>query len=115
VSGRGTRFTSKFWERLHELIDTKLNFSSTNHPQTDRQTERVNQVLEYMLRACVLQYGRIWEKSLPYAEFLYNSSYHEILKMVLFEMLYGRRCRTPIFQNETGERQVFGPDIIQET
>jgi hypothetical protein len=52
---------------------------------------------------------------MPYVEFSYNNSYHESLKMVLFEMLYGRRCRTPIFWNETGERQVFGPDIIQET
>jgi hypothetical protein len=69
VFDRGTQFTLKFWERLHELMDTKLNFSSPYHLQTDGQTERVNQVLEDMLRACALQYGKRWDKSLPYVEF----------------------------------------------
>jgi hypothetical protein len=67
-----------------------------------------------MLRACALQYGRSWDKSLPYAEFSYNNSYQESLKMMPFEMLYGCRCRTPLFWNETGEWKVFGPDILQE-
>jgi hypothetical protein len=51
VSNRGTQFTSRFWEKLHEAMDTKLNFSSAYHPQT----ERVNQILEDMLRACSLK------------------------------------------------------------
>jgi hypothetical protein len=50
-----TQFTLKFWERLHETLDTKLRFSSAYHSQTDGQIERVNQILEDMLRACVLQ------------------------------------------------------------
>jgi transposase InsO family protein len=112
VSNRGTQFTSKFWERLHETLDTQLCFSSTYHPQTDGQTKRVNQILEDMLRACSLQYGRSWDKSLPYAEFSYNNSYHESLKMASFEMLYGHRCRTPLFWSEAGERKVFGPNIL---
>jgi IS30 family transposase len=58
VSDRGTQFTSRFWERLHEALDTQLHFSSPYHLQTDGQTERVNQILEDMLRACTLQYGR---------------------------------------------------------
>jgi hypothetical protein len=91
-----------------------LRFSSAYHPQTDGQTERVNQILEDMLRACALQYGRSWDKSLPYAEFSYNNSYQESLKMASFEMLYGRSCQTPLFWNEIGERKVFGPDILQE-
>jgi transposase InsO family protein len=57
VSDRGTQFTSKFWERLHETLDAQLNFSSAYRPQTDGQTERVNHTLEDMLRACALQYG----------------------------------------------------------
>jgi transposase InsO family protein len=64
VSDRGTQFTSRFWERLHEALDTQLCFSSAYHPQTDGQTERVNQILEDMLRACALQYGRSREASL---------------------------------------------------
>jgi transposase InsO family protein len=58
VSDRGTQFTLKFCERLHETLDTQLHFSSTYHPQTDGLTERVNQILEDMLRARALQYGR---------------------------------------------------------
>ncbi|WVZ81191.1 LOW QUALITY PROTEIN: hypothetical protein U9M48_028602 [Paspalum notatum var. saurae] len=53
VSDRGTQFTSHFWKRLHESMDTKLNFSSAYHPQTDGQTERTNQILEEMLRAFI--------------------------------------------------------------
>jgi transposase InsO family protein len=54
VYDRGTQFTSKFWKRLHETLDSQLRFSSTYHPQTTGQTERVNQILEDMLRACAL-------------------------------------------------------------
>jgi transposase InsO family protein len=54
VSDRGTQFTLKFWERLHETLDTQLHFSSAYHPQIDGWTERVNQILEDMLRACAL-------------------------------------------------------------
>jgi hypothetical protein len=67
-----------------------------------------------MLRACSLQYGRSWHKSLPYAKFSCNNSYQENLKMARFEMLYGRRFQTPLFWNETGEWKVFGPEILQE-
>jgi hypothetical protein len=82
-------------------MDTKLNFSSVYHPQMDGQTEQVNQVVKDMLRECALQYGISWNKRLPYAEFLYNNSYLESLKMAPFEMLYGKMCKTPIFWNET--------------
>jgi transposase InsO family protein len=92
VSDKGTQFTSMFWERLLETLDNQLCFSSAYHPQTNGQTERVNQILENILRACALQYGRSWDKSLAYAEFSYNNSYQESLKMAPFEMLYGRRC-----------------------
>jgi hypothetical protein len=95
-------------------LDTQLRFSLAYHSQTDGQTERVNEILEDMLRAYDLQYGRSWDKRMSYAEFSYNNSYEESLKMVPFEMLYGRRCRTPLFWNETGERKVLGPDILQE-
>jgi hypothetical protein len=114
VSDRGSQFTSRFWKKLHESLDTKLNFSSAYHPQTDGQTERTNQVLEDMLRACALKHGGSWDKSLPYAEFSYNNSYQASLKMSPFEALYGRKCRTPLYWDQTGERQFFGPELIQE-
>jgi IS30 family transposase len=90
VSDRGFQFTSKFWEKLHESKDTELNFSSTYHPQTNGQTERTNQILEDMLKACALKYGKSWDKSLPYEEFLYNNSYQASIKMAPYEALYGR-------------------------
>jgi hypothetical protein len=89
VSDRSSQFTSKFWEKLHESMDTKLNFSSAYHLQMDWQTEMTNQILEDMLRACVLKYGKSWDKSLPYAEFSYNNSYQASIKMAPFEALHG--------------------------
>jgi hypothetical protein len=74
----------------------------------------VNHILEDMLRACALQYGRSWDNSLSYAEFSYNNSYQKSLKMAPVEMLFGHRCQTPLFWNEDGEWKVFGPDIVQE-
>jgi hypothetical protein len=114
VFDRGTQFTSKFWEKLHESMDTKLNFSLAYHPQTDGQTERVNQILKDILRACALKYNQSWDKCLPYGEFSYNNSYEESIKMIPFEFLYGRKCRTPLFWNEPGENQIFGSDILRE-
>jgi transposase InsO family protein len=90
VSDRGSQFTSKFWEKLHESMDTKLNFSSAYHPQTNGQIEGTNQILEDMLRACALKYEKSWDYSLPYAEFSYNNSYQASIKMAPYEALYGR-------------------------
>ncbi|WVZ63978.1 hypothetical protein U9M48_013565 [Paspalum notatum var. saurae] len=114
ISDRGSQFTSRFWEQLHDSLDTKLRFSTVYHPQMDGQTERTNQVLEDMLRACAIQYGTSWDKCLPYAEFSYNNSYQASLKKSPFEALYGRRCRTPLFWDQIGEKQVFGPGIIED-
>jgi hypothetical protein len=71
-------------------------------------------VLEDMLRACALKHGGSWDKSLPYAEFSYNNSYQASLKMSPFEALYGRKCRTPLYWDQTGESLFFGPELIQE-
>jgi hypothetical protein len=114
VSDRGTQFTTWFWQKLHELMDTNLNFNSAYHPQTDGQTERTNQILEDMLRACALKNSRSWDKRLPYVEFAYNNNYQSSIKMAPFEALYGRKCRTPLFWNQTGESQLFGPNSIRE-
>ncbi|KAK1683799.1 hypothetical protein QYE76_044647 [Lolium multiflorum] len=111
VSDRGSQFIEI---QVHEGLGTRLNFSTAYHPQTDGQTERVNQILEDMLRACVLEYGSKREDYLPYAEFSYNNSYQASLQMAPFEALYGRKCRTPLNWSEVGESQVFGPDILRE-
>ena len=58
VSDRGTQFTARFWKSLHKALRTWLDYSPTYHPQTDGQIERVNQILEDMLRACASTYGK---------------------------------------------------------
>jgi hypothetical protein len=115
VSDRGPQFVAKFWEELHKSLGTKLLHSSTYRPQTSGQTERVNQILEDMLRACVLDFSQKWDECLPLAEFSYNNSYQESIKMAPFEALYGRRCRTPLNWSEPGERYFFRPDLVKET
>jgi transposase InsO family protein len=112
VSDRGTQFVARFWEQLHESLGTKLISSSSYHPQTDGQTERVNQIVEDMLRASIMHFDKSWDKCLSLAEFSYNNSYQASLKMAPFEALYGRRCRTPLNWSEAGERTLFGPDLV---
>lgn len=112
---RGSQFTSYFWDSLHhEALGTYLAFSIAYHPQTDGQTERVNQVLEYMLRTCAIEFAADWEKCLPYVEFAYNNSYQFSLKMSPFEAFYGRQCRTPLLWSEAGEGYLFGPDFLKD-
>jgi hypothetical protein len=69
ISDRASIFVARFWEQLHECLGTHLIRSSAYHPQTDGQTERVNQIIEDMIRACVLTDGLKWDKHLPLAEF----------------------------------------------
>jgi hypothetical protein len=115
VSDRGPQFVSKFWEEFHKSLGTKLLHSSSYHLQTSGQTKRLNLILEDMLRACVLEFSQKWDDCLPLAEFLYNNSYQESIKMAPFEALYGRRCRTPLNWSEPGERCFFRPDMVKET
>jgi hypothetical protein len=86
ISDRGLQFVARFWQQLHASHGTHLIHSSAYHPQTDGQTERVNQILEDMLRACVMENQGSWDKDLPLAKFSYNNSYQESLKMAPFEV-----------------------------
>ncbi|WVZ62294.1 hypothetical protein U9M48_012058 [Paspalum notatum var. saurae] len=114
TSDRGSVFVSRFWEQLQNALGTKLIHSSAYHPQTSGQVERVNQIVEDMLRACALTYSTKWDECLPLAEFAYNNSYQKSLNMAPFEALYGRRCRTPLNRSERGERVTFGPDLVTQ-
>jgi hypothetical protein len=67
-----------------------------------------------MLRACVMENQGSWDKDLPLVEFSYNNNYQESLKMALFEVLFRRRCHTPLNWIEPGEKVIFGPDLIDE-
>ena len=96
-------------------MGTQLKFSTAYHPQTDGQSERTIQILEDMLRACVLDFMGSWSKYLPLIEFSYNNSYQSTIGVAPYEMLYGRKCRSPIHWDEMGERRYLGPDMVQKT
>ncbi|GJT01750.1 putative reverse transcriptase domain-containing protein [Tanacetum coccineum] len=115
ISDRDGKFTSHFWKSLHKALGTRLDMSTAYHPETDGQSERTIQTLEDMLRACVLDFGKGWDKHLPLVEFSYNNSYHTSIKAAPFEALYGRKCRSPICWAEVGDSQLTGPEIIHET
>ncbi|GJS53016.1 putative reverse transcriptase domain, ribonuclease H-like domain, aspartic peptidase domain protein [Tanacetum coccineum] len=108
-------FTSRFWQLLRIALGTQLDMSTAYHPETDGQSERTIQTLEDMLRACVIDFGKGWEKHLPLVEFSYNNSYHASIKAAPFEVLYGRKCRSPVCWAEVGDVQLTGPEIIHET
>jgi len=93
VSDRGPQFVSKFWSRLFELLGTKINLSSAFHPQSDGQTERVNQVLEQYLRCFVNYQQDDWVDLLPLAEFTYNNTVHAATKHTPFFANYGYHPR----------------------
>ena len=89
MSDRDTRFRSHFWESLQESLGTRLKFSTSYHSETDRQSERTIQILEDILRACMIDCKGSWEDHLHLAEFSYNNNYQARIKMVPFEALYG--------------------------
>ena len=87
------------------IFGTKPNLSIEYHPQTDGQSERMIQIIEDMLRACSLNFKRSWDDHLPLVEFAYNNSYHSSIGIAPFEALYGRNCRSPLCQDEVGEKK----------
>ncbi|GJR10289.1 putative reverse transcriptase domain-containing protein [Tanacetum coccineum] len=108
-------FTSKFWQSLQSALGTQLDMSTAYHPKTNGQSEKTIQTLEDMLRACVIDFGRGWERHLPLVEFSYNNSYHASIKTAPFKALYGQKCRSPVCWAEVGDVQLTGPEIIHET
>ena len=89
VSDRGMQFTSRFWRSFQKALGTQLRFSTAFHPQTDGQSERTIQILEDMLRACILEFEGNWDQHLSMLEFAYNNSYQSSIHMAPYEALYG--------------------------
>ncbi|GKB96915.1 putative reverse transcriptase domain-containing protein [Tanacetum coccineum] len=104
ISDRDSHFTLRFWQSLQKALGTQLDLSTAYHPQTNGQSERTIQTLEYMLRAYAIDFGGNWDTHLPLVEFSYNINYHSTVK-----------CRTPIAWAEVGESKLIGQEIIQET
>lgn len=93
VSDRDKLFTSQFWKELFKAVGTKLHMSTSYHPQSDGQTERLNRCLEHYLRAMVSQRPNRWAKWLALAEWWYNCTYNSAIKMSPYEALYGVKPR----------------------
>jgi hypothetical protein len=91
ISDRDTNLNSNFWRGLFKGFGTNLNFITTYHPQTDGKTERVNRIIEDMLRMYVMDKPSKWEDYLHLVEFSYNNGYQDSLRMSPFEALYGRK------------------------
>ncbi|GJP73226.1 hypothetical protein CLOP_g3965 [Closterium sp. NIES-67] len=95
ISDRDPKFTSKFWKELMSLLGTKLAMSSAYHPQTDGQTERLNQIVEQLLRAACKDDISKWDLHLPVLEFAYNNATHAATGQTPFFLCYGRHPLTP--------------------
>ncbi|GJP33625.1 hypothetical protein CLOM_g18142 [Closterium sp. NIES-68] len=95
ISDRDPKFTSKFWKELMSLLGTKLAMSSAYHPQTDGQTERLNQIVEQLLRAACMDEISKWDLHLPVLEFAYNNATHAATRQTQFFLCYGRHPLTP--------------------
>ncbi|GJV21171.1 putative reverse transcriptase domain-containing protein [Tanacetum coccineum] len=99
ISDRDSRFASHIWQSLQEALGTQLDMSTAYHPQIDGQSERTIQTLEDMLRACVIDFGKSWNRHLPLVEFSYNNNYHTSIKAAPFEALqksYADKRRKPL-------------------
>ncbi|GJY46573.1 putative reverse transcriptase domain-containing protein [Tanacetum coccineum] len=115
ISDQDSKFTSHFCKSLNEALRTQLDMSTAYYPQTDGQSERTIQMLEHILGACVMDFGKGWDRHLPLIEFSYNNSYHTSIKAAPFEALYGCKCISPICWAEVGDAQLTGPEIVRET
>nr|GEX35825.1 putative reverse transcriptase domain-containing protein [Tanacetum cinerariifolium] len=110
-----SKFVSQFWQSFQESFGTQLDMSTTYHPKTDGQSERIIQMLEDMLRACVMDFGKGWDKHLPLIDISYNNSYYTSIKAAPFEALYGRKCRLPVCWAEVGDAQLTGPEVVRKS
>jgi hypothetical protein len=125
ISDRDRVFTSTVWQELFKLTDTKLLMSSSYHPQTDGQTERLNQCLEEFMRCIVHSCPKQWSKWLPVAEFWYNTTHHTALGKSSFQVLYGysprhlgiknlQTCTIPDLEEWLKERELLNRLIQQQ-
>jgi hypothetical protein len=114
VSDRDPKFTSNFWKGLFKGFRTNLNFSIDYHPESDGHTERVNRVIEDIMRMYVMDKPSKWKDYLHLVEFAYNNGYQASLKMSPFEALYDRKCNTPMIWDNPVDRIVVGPELLKE-
>ena len=96
IFDRDSKLTYNFWKAIFEATGTQLSYSTTYHPQSDGQTERVNQIVEDMLRAYCMREPSQWTRYLYLVEFAYNASFQRSIGMSPFKALYRQECPTPL-------------------
>jgi hypothetical protein len=99
---------------LFKGFDTNINFITTYHPQIDGKTERLNQIIEDMLRIYVMDKPSKWEDYLHLVEFSYNNGYQASLRMSPFKALYCRKCNTPVNWDNPIGRVVLGTELLKD-
>nr|GFA39560.1 putative reverse transcriptase domain-containing protein [Tanacetum cinerariifolium] len=109
ISDRDSGFASSFWRSLRNTLGTRLDMSTTYHPEIDGQRKRTIQTLEDMLRACAIDLGKGWVNHFSLVELSYNNSYHASIKAAPFEALYGQNCRSHVCWTEVGGAQILDP------
>ena len=111
VSDRGSLFTGHFWATFCHLLQCKRRLSTAFHPQTDGQTERINQTIEQYLRTFCNKEQSDWIDKLPMAEFTYNTSYHGTVKAAPAEVLMGYQPRSK--GHVKGQLEAFSPHAME--
>lgn len=96
ISDKDHKFRSNYWRGLTEILSIKLNLSTTDHPQTDGQSENLIKTLSFMLRNCIQKTPESWDIALSQFEFEYNSSKHTSTKLSPFEIDLGRNPNSQI-------------------
>jgi hypothetical protein len=107
-------FTGQFWTSFQEALGTKINLSTSYHPEIDGQRKGTNQILEDMLRMYVMDQQKRWENFLPLVEFAYKNNYQSNINMAPFEFIYGWPCQTPLIWDRPKDRLMVRPEVIQE-
>ena len=113
VSDRDPRFVSEFWKKLWDLVGTRLNMSTPDHPQTDGSSENYIKTLVTMLRAFTLRNKRDWDLYLSAVEFAYNDSVHPVTGFTPFQLDMGRDPATPmqfLMQGVTRKPMLYATD-----
>jgi len=113
VSDRDTVFMSSFWQEVMQLLEVALDKSSAYHPQTDGQTERVNQVLEHYLRTYCTWDQDNWVELLPFAEFCYNNIVHSATKLTPFFVAYQQHPQNNFKHPEEADHESNNPEAVK--
>nr|GFC67213.1 retrotransposon protein, putative, Ty3-gypsy subclass [Tanacetum cinerariifolium] len=111
----GLPTTQKRHNAIWVVVDRLTKYAHFLPIQKNYSIKRTIQTLKDMLRACALEWMGNWDEYLCLVEFAYNNSWHASIKEAPFELLYGRKCRVPIYWNEVGERLIEGSELIEIT